>query len=73
MVMIASDMKIIVAPIRTRVRQEMINLVAVIDGLHVYELPWMQEQLADEQYNLPWERRFEHPIYIAWRLRREAR
>jgi hypothetical protein len=49
------------------------NLVAAIDGLHLYELPWMQPDLVDEQYNLPWERRFEHPIYIAWRLRREAR
>ena len=29
------------------------NLVAAIDGLHLYELPWMQEELADEQYNLP--------------------
>jgi hypothetical protein len=30
-----------------------------------YEFPWMQEELADEQYDLPWEQRFEHPIYIA--------
>lgn len=26
---------------------------AAIDGLHLYELPWMQEELADEQYSLP--------------------
>jgi hypothetical protein len=41
--------------------------------LHLYGLPWMHPELADEQYDLPWEQQFEHPIYIAWRLRREAR
>jgi hypothetical protein len=49
------------------------NLVAAIDALHLYELPWLNPRFNDEQYCLPWERRFEHPIYLAWRLRREAR
>jgi hypothetical protein len=30
------------------------SLVAGVDALHLYELPWMQEELADERHNLPW-------------------
>jgi hypothetical protein len=48
-----------------------VNSVAL--RMQLYELPWMQPKLADEQYDLPWEQRFEQPIYIAWRLRRQER
>jgi hypothetical protein len=48
------------------------DLVAAIDALHLYEMPWLYGSgFADRQLGLSWEERWDHPDVQAWFERRE--
>jgi hypothetical protein len=49
------------------------DLVAAIDHLELYEVPWMTEELEADRLGLDWDQRWRHPTVVAWRKRREAR
>ncbi|MGE0138133.1 MAG: hypothetical protein AB7L17_23835 [Ilumatobacteraceae bacterium] len=50
------------------------DLVAAIDHLRLFEMPWLAGSgHHDDALGLPWERRFDHPDVIAWYGRKYPR
>jgi hypothetical protein len=46
------------------------SLVEALDGLHLFELPWMKVGLEAERRGLTWDERSQHPAAKAWSRRR---
>jgi hypothetical protein len=50
--------------------QDLPSVGEALDGLYLFELPWLKPELEADRRGLTWDERSEHPVAKAWYRRR---